>query len=152
MKATSNRNSLPKKRLKPPIKTGISYILLFLFSYCRTAEEQTRSEDLFFLNRLILSKIEAHQTVERNFQNVACPMEPSCSQFVKEQFEQRDFISALLFSLNRILFVENRFLHGEKNHRIVYVKNRGKLIEDRVVDQLPRDYSSLKREFRVDSR
>nr|WP_125226225.1 membrane protein insertion efficiency factor YidD [Leptospira ellisii]PJZ91812.1 hypothetical protein CH379_16615 [Leptospira ellisii] len=134
------------------IKTGISYILLFLFSYCGTSREQTRSEDRFFLNRLILSKIEDHQTVDRNFQNAACPMEPSCSEFVKEQFENRDFISALLFSLNRMLFVENRFIHGGKNHKIVYVKNRGKLIEDRVVDQLPRDYSSFKREFRVDSR
>ncbi len=99
---------------------------------------------------MILFKIEEHQTRDRKFQNVACPLEPSCSSFVKEQFENHNFIFALLLSLNRLLWIENRFIYNQTNHRTVYVKNRGKLIEDKSVDQFPRDYSSFKRELRVD--
>lgn len=74
-------------------------------------------------------------------------MNPSCSHFVQEEFETRSFLSAFFFSLNRILYVENRLLHNFGTKRYVYVTGKGKLIDDKPIDQYPRDFDSFKKEF-----
>ncbi|MBM9575803.1 hypothetical protein JWG45_01425 [Leptospira sp. 201903070] len=132
------------------IKKATAYIIVSLFLFCGTVSKSEKKEDEFFLTTFVLSKIEEHQTRDRKFQNVACPMEPSCSSFVKEEFENENFILATLLSLNRLLWIENRLMQNDKFHRTIYVKRRGKLIEDKTVDQFPREYFSFKREFKAD--
>ncbi|TGM58373.1 hypothetical protein [Leptospira adleri] len=124
--------------------------MISFYISCGTLSKSEKNEDRFFLTSFVLSKIEEHQTRDRKFQNVACPMEPSCSDFVKEEFESRNFILAVLLSLNRLLWIENRFIHDGKFHRTIFVRHRGKLIEDKTVDQFPREFPSFKRELRVD--
>ncbi|MGJ4747122.1 hypothetical protein ACQV5M_12235 [Leptospira sp. SA-E8] len=79
-----------------------------------------------------------------------CPLSPSCSHFVKEEFETSNFLAALFFSINRILYVENRLMQEFGQKRYVYKDGRGRLIDHKPIDQSFRDFDSFKREFTDD--
>lgn len=135
------------RRLKIAALIALSF---GFYSFCQTSSGSERNEDAFFLNKLVLDRVEKHQSKDRKFQNVSCPMHPSCSQFVKEEFRSSDFIPAFFFSLNRILYVENRFLDSWGLKRHVYERGRGRLVSDKPIDQSPRDLDSFKSEFKDD--
>ncbi|TGM86577.1 membrane protein insertion efficiency factor YidD [Leptospira licerasiae] len=143
-----------EKRIYSNSKTGRIQIclLLIFFSFCRTTTfaHKEDPEDRFFLTNIVLDKIQKHQTKDSKFQNVICPMSPSCSHFVKEEFETSNFLTALFFSINRILYVENRLMHEFGQKRYVYKDGRGKLIDHKPIDQSFRDFDSFKRDFTDD--
>lgn len=77
-------------------------------------------------------------------------MFPSCSHFVKEEFETSNFLAALFLSINRILYVENRLMQEFGQKKYVYKTGRGKLIDHKPIDQFSRNFDSFKQEFTGD--